>query len=245
MRKLLVLILALSAVGHAYSATLEEDIAGYVAAFKGEAADHGVLADTFAYAGVSDPRVFDLIEGLLSRDAEAMRNDRAGKNRVARYIRALGFSGQAKYLPTLERFAQHPDYQRFAKMALTDLPNYTKWNPVISNRATFNPKLTDDVNRVMNMLRSDDLGLQRVGAKRVYFANKDDVLLDQLAKNLAANYRQQPADDEVADCIAWMAKGLGSAKQERYRPLLQEVLAGAPSSKVREHAKLALDRYAK
>lgn len=244
MRRILFFMLVLMTAGQVFAATLEEDVARYVAIFNADPELHGPASETLAYAGLSDPRVFDAVERLLLRDAP-LATDPLAKKRVAHYLRALGFSGQPKYLPTLERFRANMDYERYARTAIQESPNYGRWNPVISNRATFDPKLGDDVNRVLNMLRSDDLTLKRLGAKRVYFANRDEVLLEQLARDLTANFRSSSTDSETVDCIAWLAKGLGAAKAERYRPLLQEVAASAPNNKIREHAKLTLEKYAK
>lgn len=245
MRKLIVFVLSLLLASHVFAATVEEDVARYAAIFNGDPELHAQAAETLAYAGLSDTRLFDVIENQLLKGEKALPGDRPGKSRIAYYIRALGFSGQEKYVPAIERFRSNMDYERYVRTALADSANYRRWNPVIANRATFDPKLSDDVNRVLNMLKSNDLELKRLGAKRVYFANRDEVLLEQLTKDLTANYRLPQVDSDQADCVAWLAKGLGSAKSERYRPLLQEVAASAASEKVRDHAKLTLQKYAR
>jgi len=82
---------------------------------------------------------------------------------------------------------------------------------------------SDDMNRYANILRSDDLLLLRVGAKRVYFDSKEDILLELLAQQLRANYaRRDVSDDERVDSIAWMAKALGSSRNDKYTALLRE-----------------------
>ncbi len=127
---------------------------------------------------------------------------------------------------------------------MADLPDYSRWNPVISNRSSFDPKLSDDVNRVANMLRSDDLLLLRVGAKRVYFESKEDVLLELLAQQLRANYARRDLNDrERADSVAWLAKALGSSRNDKYTPLLQEVAGKSPTPIVARHAGDALQKY--
>jgi hypothetical protein len=243
MKILIAVLAALTVSNYARGATLEEDLARYVQIFNGDKNLHSDAADTFGWMGLSDPRLFDIIERRLLEEYQAARNDRQDKNRVARYIRALGFSGQTKYRPTLTKLLPDTIYQRFAAAALEDQPLYEKWNPIISNRASFDPKYSDDVNRVMNMLRSDDLMLKRVAAKRVFFANQDDMLLEMLAKDVRANYAI--TDPKLSDAVAWMVKALGNARKEQYKPLLQEVLAKAKDRGVARHAKLALDGYAR
>jgi hypothetical protein len=203
---------------------------------------HSDAADTFVWMGLSDIRVFDIIEKRLLEEHEAVRYDRDEKNRVARYIRrALGFSGQLKYAPVTRRFEQDNVYERYAKAALEDLPQYQKWNPIISNRAAFDSQYSDDANRVMNMLRSDDLLLKEIGAKRIYFQHPEDVLLEMLAKEVRANYMS--TDRRFSDAIAWMLKGLGKSKNPKYIPLLEEVRAYARDRKIRKYAQVSLNYY--
>ena len=244
MRSILALLALLSFSNLAVAATVEEDVQRYVQIFSGDKRLHNDAADTFSWMGLSDTRVFDIIERRLLEDADASRNNNE-RNRVARYIRSLGFSGQSKYEPTIGKFVGDRPYERFAKNALIDLPDYRKWNPIISNRSTFDPKLSDDVNRISNMLRSDDLLLQRVGAKRVYFVgNKDDTLLGILEKQVQASYARTDLKDRLrVDSVCWMVKALGSSRNPKYEPLIEEVAQKGVEQQVVRHAMEALSKY--
>lgn len=246
MRFFFMFLVSLLMAGQGFAATLEEDVLSYSRIFSGDRAQHLGAADALTYAGISDSRVFDIIEKLLLSDVQTELYDGADKERLSRYIYALGVSGQEKYIPTLEGLLDNRIYRRFAKPALSEVPRYRQWNPVISNRATFDAKFSDDTNRAMNMLKSDDVLLNRVGAKFVYLAeSKEDVLLEQLAAKLTAYYLKSAPDSETLDSVAWLAKALGSAKSERYRPLLEEVVATTPNGRVWAYAKEALDEYAR
>ena len=244
MRFILAFFASLIFSNFAAAASLEDDTQRYIQIFSGEKKLHSDAADTFSWMGLSDTRLFDIVERLLLEDAAAARDNRSERNRVARYIRSLGFSGQTKYEPTIKKFLGDLPYERFARAALQDLPDYNKWNPIISNRSSFDPKLSDDVNRVANMLRSDDLLLLRVGAKRGYFDSKEDVLLELLARQLRANYARSDLNDrERSDSVAWLAKALGSSKNDKYVALLQEVEKKATAQAVITHATEALGKY--
>ena len=228
----------------AAAVSVEDDVQRYIQIFSGAKHLHSDAADTFSWMGLSDTRLFDIVEKRLLEDADASRDNRNERNRVARYLRSLGFSGQTKYEPTIKKFLGDAGYDRFARVALQDLPDYNKWNPIISNRSSFDPKFSDDVNRVANMLRSDDLLLLCVGAKRVYFESKEDVLLELLAQQLRANYARTDLNDrERGDSVAWLAKALGSSRNEKYTALLQEVAGKAPTPIVARHATEALAKY--
>lgn len=241
MKFIITIAMALAFTGQAVAASVADDVARYVGIFSGDKSLHSDAADTFAWVGISDPAVFDIIEKRLLEEHEAATSDRGDKNRVARYIRSLGFSGQPKYATVIRQFATNRTYDRYAKAALEDLPQYQKWNPIISNRASFNPAYSDDVNRIMNMLRSDDMLLKEIAAKRIYYKNKEDVLLDMLAKEVRANYRS--TDPRFSDSIAWMLKGLGNSKKPEYMPLLEEARDHAQDQKIRKYAQVALDYY--
>lgn len=243
MKKLLGILACLFYATSAISATVEEDVVRYVGIFNGNASLHSDAADTFVWMGLSDTRIFDVIEKRLLADAAAGRIDKVEKNRVARYIRSLGFSGQSKYIPTINQFVTDNVYERYAKTALVELPQYQKWNPIIANRSTFDPKLSDDTNRVINMLRADDFLLKRIAAKRVFYKHQEPETLETLAKELRASYAKATQDN--ADAIAWMAKALGHTRSEKYRPLLQEVAASAQDPHVAKHANAALEKYGK
>lgn len=236
-------VLFLSPYTAVHAKSLDEEVAHYLEIFKGDnVAAQTEAVESFAWKGVSDTRLFDAIEQRLLREHEAASKHRNEKNRVARYIRALGFSGAPKYRPTLERFAQESSaYARFGQAALADSINYQTWNPIIANRATFDPKYDDDTNKIFNILRADDLSLKRVGAKRVYFGHWDEPLLDLLAADLRKHY--VTTEREHADAVAWMAKAIGRSAKEKYRPLLAEVSAKATLPKIRDNAERALRRY--
>lgn len=232
--------------GYAWSATLQEDTERYIATFNGPVDQHSDAADTLPWMGLSDPRLFDILERRILEEKDSAsgfgrRNDR---NRVARYVRGLGFSGQPKYAPTLRQLVGDREFDRFAKAALEDLPHYEKWNPVISDRATFDPKYSDDVNRVRNMLLTDDLLLARLAAKRVFLASREEELVDRLADALKKNY-QRDGDAEAVNSLGWLIKSVSSAKLPRHLPLLQEVAKNAPNRSVQRHADDAARSYSR
>ncbi|MBV8636164.1 MAG: hypothetical protein JO002_16845 [Burkholderiaceae bacterium] len=241
MKKLLVLLLVASLSQLASAATAEEDVAHYVEALNGPKPVRIKALDDLAWKGISDPRVFDPIEKavLAELDPGASGGDR---ELVQQEIRALSFSGQSKYLDTLQKAAADMHYSRYGKTALNELYSYARWNPIISNRATWDPKNSDDDNRLLNMLHSSDLVLKRVAGKRVYFENKDPVVLEAVAADIKAEFRNKHSGDE-ADGLAWLVKGLGSSGDVQYRPLMEEVVAGAPDHEAVSHAKRVLDKY--
>ena len=227
MPRLAALLLSLAALP-ALAATAEEDLQQYMAIFQHPSKIADDAVDDLGWKGISDPRLFDKIEELLLVGSRGIdRRDRVGRNHIARLIKALGFSGQAKYEPTLSGLAT--EYRFPVDRALINLKLYAKWNPAIADRAAWDPKYPDDVNRVRIMLRSDDVLLQTLGAKRVFYAHfNEPLLLDMVAERLRACYRTITVNDPNGlDAAGWMVNALGKSNDAKHRALLEEVAAGA------------------
>lgn len=246
MRSLPGVLLSLVLPGLAAAATLEDDVQSLVKAFNGDKGHHVAAVRTLAWMGISDPRVYDIVEQHLKADADAGRDDRRERDRVAHYLRALGFSGNDKYLPTLKGFQEDVVYGRSVRNALKEFPQYQKWNPVISNRATFfDAKYSDDVNRVMNMLAADDIQLKGLGARRIrHGPHHDEPLLDRLEKEARVLYpKAKNFDAETQDAVGWMLIALGSSRNPKYIPVLEEALNGTSERKIRNGAASGLKFY--
>ena len=245
MKKLLVLastlVLAATVSQLVCAATAEEDVAHYVEALKGARPVRVKAIDELAWKGISDQRVFDPIEQLVLADLNSGSSG-GDRNAIEQELRGLSYSGQSKYLPTLQKAEADMRYSRYAKIALGELPGYARWNPIISDRSTWDPRNSDDDNRLLNMLHSNDLVLKRIAGKRVYFEKKDQVVLDAMAADIKANFHNKHSGDE-ADGLAWMIKGLGSAQQVQYRPLFVQVAEESPDHEAVSHAKRVLDKY--
>ncbi len=241
MRIIVAVLLSLSLASPVAAATMEEDVNRYIALFNGDKSLHAQAGESLAWMGLSDPRLFDLLERRALDDYQAARADRGERTRVAWYVRGLGFSGQPKYLPTLALLQKDSAYSNYSRTAQEQRPFYQKANPVISDRATFDPRYTDEVNRIRNMLNASDPELWKLGAKRVYFGNHDDVLLEMLAAKIKTAYPAQYRSFDEVDVVNWMVKALGQARKEKYKPLLQEVAVNAEDARVRDYGKRALD----
>ena len=242
MPRLSALLLSLGASFAVLAATPEEDVQRYIAVFQ-VGGDTDKAVDDLGWKGLSDTRLFDIIEKRLIDDAEiTSRRNRIDRNHIARLIKALGYSGQPQYEASISKFVGDRAYRAHAERALTNLRLYQRWNPVISSRAGWDPKYTDDVNRVRNMLSSDDIQLQAVGAKRVFYGHPDEqVLLDLLADRLRACYKTV-GDPDGVEAAGWMVNGLGKSGAEKHRAVIQEVAAGAASDKLRTRAEKTLRR---
>lgn len=195
------------------------------------------------WLGLSDTGVFDIVEQNLLRSYQDPVKERA--DYASWMAKSLGFSGQAKYTETLNTVAKsavHKNTKRHASQAIDNLPRYAELNKIISQpqRAGVDP----EINGFINMLRSNNLDLKRIAAKRVYHARlRDSTLLAELEKSAKAGYTGPIADKNEADAVAWQLQALASTSSEKYRPLLQDAAANATDARVRKYASGYLAKF--
>jgi hypothetical protein len=172
MPRLIAVLLSLCAVG-ASAATPDEDTDAYLRIFQGDSRVHNLAVQDLGWKGISDTRLFDLLEQRVLSEQQAARSARAEKDRIEHYIRALGFSGQRKYRPTISRFGLDADYifrgPRVADRRSTRSgTGHWRAPPRLEGERRREPR--------QEQLRSDDC---RAGSARsAYFAVKDDAVVD-------------------------------------------------------------------
>lgn len=202
-------------------------------------------ARNLEYVGLSDPALFDLIEANLL--ATFMMTDKQAVDYISWMAKSLGYSGQSRYLPTLERVAAeapNKKVRKHANLAIDAMPQYAQWNPIISSRSAWRSDKPDAVNRYANMIKSGDLQLQRMAAKRMSFEKLfDEWLLGLLDAQVRAQAGQQSDDKVFVDSMAWMTKILAASGVSDYRPTVEWVAADASDKKLRAHASKYIASY--
>lgn len=234
-----VLVLIFSSQCYSDSNDLEAELEDYISVFSNNDFDgQKKHINRLAWAGISDPRVFDIFESKVL--SEFQLKTKQSMEESARYIKTLGLSGNDKYLSTLTKVLNESEskkIRRHTKTALMRLRQYKRWNPVISENLGLAPTGRLEEARVDNMLRSDYLELIKIGAKRVYYVHHDDKALLELAKQKLLKHYKTASDRVEIDTVAWLCKALASSEDESYRPVLMEVAANASNKKVVKYAK--------
>ncbi|SDI76220.1 hypothetical protein SAMN04488540_10343 [Ferrimonas sediminum] len=225
----------------------EYDLAYYQAQFdSGNRQQQIQAAGSLEWAGLSDEVLFDAVAEQLER-VTSESNSKANQEHGAWLLKALGFSGNEKYRPLLEKYSQKPyskKLRKYAKQGLSLLTQHQKWNPIINDATGFEPAQPLKVNRLANMMKSDELELQRIAAKRVHFEHLyPDYLLQTLAQQLQRRVPEMDDGKLTIDTYAWMTKALAGSAETLYRPVVEEVAAKAPNKKLRKYAKKYLNYY--
>ena len=197
--------------------------------------------------GYSDPELFDPIEKAIQENLNVKGKQHL--DQLAWLIRALGFSGNEKYLPTLQMLASSDTskVKTFAESSIQNLPKYKRWNSQISKNLDNAPEGYLEQQRSLNMITSGDEELAGFGLTRIeaYYARPpqtDEALIDEVKKQLSANYLAPKMSDQMEDNVAKMCKILGLTGAVKYQGVLNEVAEKSPSPKVRRYAQKYLEK---
>jgi hypothetical protein len=225
----------------------EEEINKYVDTFSHKGTlEQQAASEELGWAGLTDPRIFDLMEKNLQAVYKNV-SDRAAVNHAAWLCKGLGYSGQEKYRATLQEVADNArsgGLRKYAKEGLDLQPNYKKWNPIMVDTAQFNEAKSAELNRFANMLRSGDKGLQQVAARRIIEQEvKDEWLLDLLQQTVQPDIAKSWSDERDVKTVGYMLKGLAASGNPKYRATVEQAANSAGSSKVQRYAKGYLKSY--
>lgn len=218
------------------NAELNAEVTRYLNAFKGHSFEEmkGVLGE-MEWKGITDKRIYEAM--LVQFNKTKLSTDKVALNQTAYFAHGLVLSGDIKYKKIIEaELAKSPPkyLARHYANALKEFDQYVQWNPVIS--ANLEKAQNIHMQRVENMLKSNFLELNAVGAKYVYsMYYNDKKLVDLAAKRLSSIYAQ--ANDKVSiEAGAQLCKAISKSGMIQYKELLNKVAETAENKKLRKYA---------
>lgn len=214
-------------------------------------------ANKLQWSGISDTRLFDLIESKLLAILPTAAADKQAADVAAWYAKALGTSGKEKYLGTLKKMASGEfakgeksklgqKLMKYGQEGIDMIPKYKKWNPVISNSKNSRADKSLQMNRYANMLKSDDWELQLIATKRMNYEKiTDGYLLDLLNAKILGDYQAvgKTSDKERIDGFQWMIRTLAALGAPKYLETLQEISNKGEGKNVAGFAKKIMGKY--
>lgn len=237
------LFLGIQSFSFADQADLDQEITNYVAVISGsdfEAAKS--VMETLRWSGISDARVYDLIEDKLAEVKNSSEKNDIKK--AAWYAKALGFSGDEKYAQVLKSVLYgepHKSVEKYANLGLQKIASHRSWNTIISKGTITAPSGKLEQTRVENMLQADDYELMRLGAKRVANSFKgDEAIIGIAANRLSKEWVTLDKNNGVQlDGVAWLLKAVGTSRSYAHKPLIDEIAATTKLKKIKKYAKKA------
>lgn len=195
--------------------------------------------------GITDPTIYDLLENKLQTTLP-MSTSNVDIDNAAWLIRGLGYSGNRKYSQTLNNIVSgsyHKKLKKYATQALENLDKYKHWNTILGDKSQYTADQSQQNNALANALKSDDLELMRLAAKRIMDdQNYDDFLLERLSVELK-NPRLMSNDKLAIDTYANMAKALAASGNTQYREVIENIANNNANKKLKSYAESYLKKY--
>nr|WP_320165552.1 hypothetical protein [uncultured Methylophaga sp.] len=197
------------------------------------------VLERLQWSGISDPRLYDVLEADLLANYQEKLYDSDKRNLMAYEVRALGYSGNPKYTSTLELLAKkaaESKVKRHAKKALSDLSTYISVQRQLSHVVIEQPEKPFEVQMYMRMIQTGDSYTQRLAARASFHENiHDPELMALFTDQLESMYMNPDLDALGQDTAAWICKVL---KQDSgHEALLAEVAEKTPHRKIQKYAK--------
>ncbi|WP_227006587.1 hypothetical protein [Shewanella donghaensis] len=201
--------------------------------------------ESIVLVGLEDPSIYNTIKDKIEAQLPSA-TDRHSIDNTSWLIKGLGYSGDPQYKEYLSYIAQgeaHRKIRKYAKQAIEDLEKFKKWNVFLRDKSQYDKAQPHLQNVYAAALRSDDLELIRLTARRIINDNVfDDYMLSQLAAQL------QPMrlidDSKLAiDAYAYVTKALAISSEDKYKPVVEDVAANAKQKKLRKYASKYLKNY--
>jgi len=201
--------------------------------------------ESLSLAGLSDPAIYDVLEAkLLASLPQATEKNAIDYS--AWLVKGLAYSGNDKYSETINSIVNgnyHKKLKKYASQANENLAQYKKWNAILGDKNQYAADQSQQNNAFANALRSDDLELMRLAAKRIM----DDRQYDDFILAILSNELKTPrlmADDKLAiDTYANMAKALASSGNTAYRDVIENMATTSSNKKLKNYAESYLKKY--
>ncbi|GIU31461.1 hypothetical protein TUM4637_23250 [Shewanella hafniensis] len=201
--------------------------------------------ESLTLAGLSDPAIYDVLEAkLLASLPQATEKNAIDYS--AWLVKGLAYSGNDKYSETINSIVNgnyHKKLKKYASQANENLAQYKKWNTILGDKNQYAADQSQQNNAFANALRSDDLELMRLAAKRIM----DDRQYDDFILAVLSNELKTPrlmADDKLAiDTYANMAKALASSGNADYRDVIENIATTSSNRKLQKYAASYLKKF--
>ncbi len=226
--------------------TVEGQIEHYLNVLNsGEYTNKIEMLQRLQWSGLSDPRLYDPIEQRLLDQYLEDNLNKPDIGLLSHLSRALGYSGNKKYIATLsevENNSAQKKIRKHARKAQIQLTRFEAWNRLIADSDYPVEGKDVEIAMYMKMMNTDDPQVQRLSARAIFHQRlQDSDLLALVAKKVEGSFLDPALSGDAQDAVAWMCKAIGQSGTPEYSDLLSRVVAETPHKKIRKHA----SKYAK
>jgi hypothetical protein len=200
-------------------------------------------AKVISRSGFQDQELYKKVAEIIENGYMLpYEKDRADE--IAWMCKALAASGDISYRALLEEVAQNSpsvNIKRHARKSSESIEYYAERSKILNKSSNLDEGLTPEDNRLVNMLRSGDVTLQRDAAKTITrkldIDDKVFAVVAETLKSMAETYR---SDNFSIDTMAWLCKALGASGDKKYIDDLEDVRNNTQSGKLQKYARKAM-----
>jgi hypothetical protein len=224
----LVVLFTLATVSTGGAATGNE-VATYLKVLDtGSSTEIIVAAKRISSAGYVDSAVYSKIATILKDNYASVGNDPIAVDEMSWLCKALSSSGMQEYkliVSEVARNSKNGKLRGYAQRSLDMFEEYAERNQIMSVKEGNDHELSQEDNRLINMLRSDKVLLVRDASKTIFRSlSTDDKVYDVAAEVLVSLYAAPPQHRATRDTLAWLCKALGHSGEQKYRPVLEQIV---------------------
>ena len=194
-------------------------------------------------AGLVDAELYQKVAELLQvHYAESLDSNHVDE--MSWLCKALAASGDSQYKEVLTEVAtrsQSQKLQHYAKQSLSLIQEYAQRSQILNAADAWDPALSDEENRQLNMLNSDNISLKRDAAKMIIRGTQvHPKVYDAVAAQLTQMLEKKDQDSQTVDTLAWFCKTLGASGNQQYVGVLKQVGGKTQSIKLQEYSSRAI-----
>jgi len=194
-------------------------------------------------SGLQDRGLYQLVAELI-KASYLQEHEKYQTDEISWLCKALAASGDTQYaalLKTVSIDAPSSKLRHYAEQSLQMIEEYAKRSQIINQTGDWDDELNAEENRLINMLRSDNLTLRRDSAKIL----TREFGIDRKVYAVAADALQAMATRTSSsilytDTVAWLCKALAASGDKSYIGMLQQIHDDTQNVKLRIYTDNAL-----
>ncbi len=221
------------------------DIAELVAGIESSSRVQRVnAAKKITRSGITDQQLYEKVAEIIQAGYQ-LPYEKDHADELAWMCKALAASGDEKYRSLLNEVATNASsvkVKRYAEQSSELIEQYAQRSLILNETDSWDEELTAEENRLLNMLKSDDVGLRRDAAKTVVRrVQVNPKVMAEVAATLERMSAEIQEDNLYIDTMAWLCKALAASGESSYLPQLETLKATSSNSKLRKYAGRAID----
>lgn len=222
-----------------------DEVAQLLAGIQSESQTQRInAAKIISRSGLQDEELYREIAEIL-RAGYSQEHEKNHADEMAWMCKALAASGDLKYRVLLDEVEQKSPslkIQRYAKQSSEMIEKYAQRSKILNAEEKWDDQLSDEENRLINMLTSGNINLRRDAAKIIVRRVKTDAkVFAVVASTLKEMSEEFRSDNLYVDTMAWLCKALAASGETIYIEDLEFVKSNTQSIKLQKYSGISIN----